>query len=66
MLIYKVIETSTVTEDILEKILNEWVPQGWHFDGIQFVVRDASKRPSMAFLFFVREVREADQSIPDD
>ena len=60
MLIYKVIETSTVTEDILEKILNEWVPQGWHFDGIQFVVRDASKRPSMAFLFFVREVREAD------
>jgi len=63
MLIYKVIETSTVTEDILEKILNEWVPQGWHFEGIQFVVRDASKRPSMAFLFFVRE---ADHPIPDD
>ena len=58
MLIYKVIETSTVTEDILEKILNEWVPRGWNFDSIQFVIRDASKRPSMAFLFFVREVRE--------
>jgi hypothetical protein len=66
VLIYKVIETSTVTEDILEKILNTWVPQGWHFDGIQFVVRDASKRPSMAFLFFVREVREGQQSSSDE
>jgi hypothetical protein len=59
VLIYKVVETSTVTEDILEKILNEWVPQGWHFDSIQFVIRDASKRPSMAFLFFVREDDDA-------
>ena len=66
MLIYKVIETSTVTEDILEKILNEWVPQGWQFDSIQFVIRDASKRPSMAFLFFVREVREADHPLSED
>ncbi len=64
MVIYKVVETSTVTEDILERILNEWVPQGWHFDSIQFVIRDASKRPSMAFLFFVREVREADHPLP--
>ena len=61
MLIYKVIETSTVTEDIIEKILNEWVPQGWQFDNIQFVIRDASKRPAMAFLFFVREVREVSE-----
>jgi hypothetical protein len=66
MLIYKVIETSTVTEDILEKILNEWVPRGWYFDSIQFVVRDASKRPSMAFLFFAREVREEDHPISDE
>jgi hypothetical protein len=62
MLIYKVIETSTVTEDIIEKIVNEWVPKGWQFDNIQFVIRDASKRPAMAFLFFVREVSGADQS----
>lgn len=55
MLVYKVVETSTVTEDILERILNEWVREGWQFDSIQFVVRDASKRPSMAFLFFVQE-----------
>jgi hypothetical protein len=55
MLLYKVVETSTVTEDILEQILNEWVQKGWKFDSIQFVIRDASKRPSMAFVFFVRE-----------
>ena len=61
MLIYKVIETSTVTEDIIEKIINEWVPKGWQFDNIQFVIRDASKRPAMAFLFFVREVSEASE-----
>ena len=54
-MVYKVVETSTVTEDILERILNEWVRQGWTFDSIHFVVRDASKRPSMAFVFFFRE-----------
>ena len=64
MLLYKIVETSTVTEDILEKILNEWVQKGWMFDSIQFVIRDASKRPSMAFLFFVREAREADNAHP--
>lgn len=64
MLLYKVVETSTVTEDILEKILNEWVQKGWRFDSIQFVIRDASKRPSMAFLFFVLEAREADNAHP--
>ena len=62
MLIYKVVETSTVTEDIIEKILNEWVSKGWQFDNIQFVIRDASKRPAMAFLFFIREDRDKDQS----
>jgi hypothetical protein len=66
MLLYKVVETSTVTEDILEKILNEWVSQGWQFDSIQFVIRDASKRPSMAFLFFVREVREENDAPSDE
>ena len=58
MLVYKVVETSTVTEDVLQRILNEWVRQGWTFDSIQFVVRDASKRPSMAFVLFSREGEE--------
>jgi hypothetical protein len=64
MLIYKVVETSTVTDDVLEGILNEWVSQGWEFDSIQFIIRDSSKRPSMAFVFFVREVRETDHPLP--
>jgi hypothetical protein len=55
MLVYKVVETSIVTEEALEQILNHWVREGWVFDCIQFVIRDASKRPAMAFLFFTRE-----------
>jgi len=52
--VYKVVETSSVTEDELERILNEKVAEGWTLDGIQFAMRDASKRPSMAFLLFTR------------
>jgi hypothetical protein len=52
---YKGVETSVVTDEVLERILNQWVQQGWHFDSIHFVTTEASKRPSMAFLFFVRE-----------
>jgi hypothetical protein len=63
MSIYKVVETSVVTDEVLERILNQWVQKGWAFDSIQFIIRDASKRPSMAFLFFVRE---EDHSLPDD
>ncbi len=35
--------------------INEWTAKGWHFDSVQFVVREASKRPSMAFIFFTRQ-----------
>lgn len=52
---YKVVETSTVTEDELETLLNEWTKKGWHLDGMQFAMRESSKRPSMAFLVFTRE-----------
>jgi hypothetical protein len=52
---YKVVELSSVDEHTLERTLNEWVPQGWKFDGLQFAIRESSKRPSMAFLFFTRE-----------
>jgi hypothetical protein len=63
MVVYKVVETSIVTEETLERIINQWVQQGWDYDSIEFVIRDASKRPSMAFLFFVRE---EDHPLPDD
>jgi len=52
---YKVVETSTVTDAELERILNEWTAQGWKLAGIQFAMREASKRPAMAFLTFTRE-----------
>lgn len=52
---YKVAETSTVTEEELETLLNEWTQKGWRLDGIQFAMRESSKRPSMAFVIFTRE-----------
>ena len=52
---YKVVETSTVTDEELEHILNEWVGKGWSLDGIHFVIREASRRPAMAFVMFTRE-----------
>jgi hypothetical protein len=51
---YKVVETQTVTDENLEQIINEWVAQGWVLDGIQFAMRESSKRPAMAFVVFTR------------
>lgn len=58
VLTYKVVEVMNVTEDVLEEALNEWVAKGWAFDGMQFAMRESSKRPSMAFLVFTREREE--------
>ena len=55
MLAYKVVETSTVTDENLEGIINEWVGKGWAYDGMQFAMRDSSKRPAMAFVLFTRK-----------
>lgn len=52
---YKVVELSTVDEGSLERTLNEWVSKGWNLDGVQFAMRESSKRPAMAFVFFTRE-----------
>jgi hypothetical protein len=56
---YKFVETSVVTDDSLERIVNEWVGQGWQLDGIHFVVATTSKRPVMAFLAFTRAKPDA-------
>jgi hypothetical protein len=56
---YKVVETSNVCEEELERILNEWTEQGWTLDAMQFAMRESSKRPAMAFLTFTREVGDA-------
>ncbi len=52
---YKVVETSSVSDEELTRIINETVAQGWSFDVIQFAMRDASKRPAMAFVIFTRD-----------
>jgi hypothetical protein len=52
---YKVIETCTVTDGELERILNEWTAKGYVFESIQFVTSVSSKRPTMAFVFFTRK-----------
>ena len=58
MLQYKVIEISTVTDEQLETVINTWVSQGWSFDGVQFAMRESSKRPAMAFVLFTREEKK--------
>jgi len=55
---YKVVEIGMVTDEEIENTLNEWTAEGWTFDTMHFAMREASKRPSMAFVTFTRE--EAD------
>ena len=52
---YKVAEISQVTDQEIEDVLNQWVSEGWTFDGMYFAMRESSKRPSMAFITFTRE-----------
>ena len=52
---YKVVETSDVSAEALEEILNEWTRQGWTLDTMQFAMRDSSKRPAMAFVTFTKK-----------
>lgn len=58
MLQYKVVELSTVTDEEIQKAINAKVKEGWNLDGINFAMRDSSKRPSMAFIIFTREHHE--------
>jgi hypothetical protein len=53
-MIYKVVETSTVTDEEIENILNDWTSRGFVFESIQFVNSVSSKRPTMAFVFFTK------------
>jgi hypothetical protein len=55
MLQYKVVELCTVSEETIEEALNHWTEQGWHFDAMQFAMRESSRRPAMAFVVFTRE-----------
>jgi hypothetical protein len=55
MLIYKIVETSQVDDLTLEGILNQWTAEGWQFEGFHFAMREANRRPGMAFITFTRE-----------
>jgi hypothetical protein len=52
---YKVVETSTVTDEEIEKLLNHWTGEGYVFESMHFVTSDSSRRPKMAFLFFLKK-----------
>ena len=58
MLEYKVVETSDVSAEALEAILNEWTRAGWTLDTMQFAMRDSSKRPAMAFVTFTKPAED--------
>jgi len=51
-MMYKVVETSTVTDEEIERLVNDWASKGYEFASIHFVTSNASRRPVMAFLFF--------------
>ncbi len=51
---YKVVEVTTVTDEELERVINEWVSKGWALENVHFAMSESSKRPSMAFVMFVK------------
>jgi hypothetical protein len=51
-ILYKVVEVAPVTEETLERVLNERAAAGWDFESLHFVTREGSHRPAMAYLFF--------------
>ncbi len=54
--LYKVVELTTVTDEELERVLNEYTALGFTLSGIHFAMRESSKRPAMAFIVFTRAV----------
>ncbi|HJL41210.1 MAG TPA: DUF4177 domain-containing protein [Myxococcales bacterium LLY-WYZ-16_1] len=62
---YKVVELSTVTDDSLEAVLNEWTGQGFVLQGIHFAMRESSRRPAMAFVVFTRPFGTGPPAEPD-
>ncbi len=55
---YRIVEVSTVTEEELTEVINEVVGEGWNLDGINFAMRESSKRPAMAFVLFTRPLEK--------
>ena len=58
-MVYKFVELSIVTAETIEAAVNEWVAQGWQLEGIRFAMTEASRRPAMAFISFIRDGGQA-------
>ena len=48
-------------EGSLERAVNTWTTQGWTLENVQFAMRESSKRPAMAFVFFTRPGAPAEE-----
>jgi hypothetical protein len=58
---YRVVETSSVCEEELTRILNETTREGWDFEGFQFAMRESATFPAdVGALFFFTQVIGAD------
>lgn len=62
MVEYKVAELMIVTDETLAEMLNTWTQQGWTFDSLHFAMSTGSKRPAMAFVFFVRSLETSEEA----
>jgi len=51
---FKVVELSRVTDDRIERELNEWSDEGYELRSIKFALQEGVRRPSMAFMIFER------------
>ncbi len=49
-------------EATLERTVNEGLAAGWTLENVQFAMRESSKRPAMAFVFFTKESDVAERS----
>ena len=52
--LYKVVEVSPVSDETLERALNDGAGAGFGFHSLHFVMRDGSHRPALAYVFFVK------------
>jgi hypothetical protein len=63
MIEYKVVELSIVTNETIEDAVNTWTRKGWTFESLHFAMGTGSKRPAMAFIFFVRSLEKTTDDI---
>jgi len=57
---YRVVEVTDVVDAEIEAALNRMAGEGYRFDSIHFVSHPGSRRPGMAFLFFVADAPSAE------